>query len=509
MVRKPEGPGRLVPRPHRPYADVLLAEVHEPLVQRARGERRGELPGESLLVRCVLLLGELGSLEEPAEALEEVGLQRADGHVSPVGRLVQAIARQAARQEPGYRLASNPIRDQVVGAMGHRHDEASSAAGSSAPEQGCEDLSDRGERPGGEIGDLDGRERRRGVLEDSGPSEVVQVVADAGSVLVVVPEAGDGAVHDGLGNRVGPYSEALRNARPEPLEHHVRPSAERSREPRLGLEVAHDGFGSLPERGIPRSGCRPHRVSRRRFEAHDPRAQAGELSARVRAGKVARQIDDEHARERLHGRGGYLYPRLALTDRSIAQLEKRKLILDSAIRVFADRGYHRSRVGDIAEHAGVAHGLLYHYFASKDDVLRTIFVENWGELMARFRAVAAADEPADEKLQGIAKILLRTWRNDAALVTVMVRDVARSKEIQGRVDEVGEAFAIIERIIREGQRSGTFRRDLDARLASWVFYGGLEEVLTGWVLGRLPDGEDSVVRAEQTAIELALRGLCA
>ncbi len=196
-----------------------------------------------------------------------------------------------------------------------------------------------------------------------------------------------------------------------------------------------------------------------------------------------------------------------MTDGSIAHREKRKQILDAAIRVFADHGYHGARVSDIAEHAGVAHGLLYHYFASKDDVLRTIFTENWGELIARFRTVEAADEPADEKLEGIAKILLRTWRNDPALVTVMVREVARSQQLRDRVDEVGEAFLIVERIILEGQSSGKFRGDLDARLASWVFYGGLEEVLTGWVLRRLPDGVEDIASAERTAIDVALRGM--
>jgi AcrR family transcriptional regulator len=196
-----------------------------------------------------------------------------------------------------------------------------------------------------------------------------------------------------------------------------------------------------------------------------------------------------------------------LIDRSIASEDKRKRILDAAIRVFAEHGYHGSRVGDIAEDAGVAHGLLYHYFASKDDVLKTIFVENWGQLLRRFREVEETDEPAGEKLAGIAKILLRTWRNDPALVTVMVREVARSQHIQDQVAEVGEAFAIIQRVIVEGQSSGAFRRDLDARLASWVIYGGLEEVLTGWVLGQLPDSEDDVGRAEQVAVEIALRGL--
>jgi TetR/AcrR family fatty acid metabolism transcriptional regulator len=196
-----------------------------------------------------------------------------------------------------------------------------------------------------------------------------------------------------------------------------------------------------------------------------------------------------------------------LTDRSIAQEEKRKQILDAAVRVFARSGYHGSRVGDIAEEAGVAHGLLYHYFSSKEQVLQTIFRENWGELLERFRAVEVSDETAGEKLAGIAKILLRTWRNDPDLVTVMVREVARSAQLQGQVDEVREAFAIVQRVIEQGQEDGSFRPDVDARLASWVVYGGLEEVLTGWVLGQLPAGGEEVQLAERTAIDVALGGL--
>jgi len=187
--------------------------------------------------------------------------------------------------------------------------------------------------------------------------------------------------------------------------------------------------------------------------------------------------------------------------------DKRRQLLDAAVRVFARRGYHGSRVGDIAEEAGVAHGLLYHYFSSKEEVLGTVFSENWGELLARFRSVEEADEPAAEKLAALAKILLRTWRNDPDLVTVMVREVARSAHLQAQVLEVREAFAILQRVIEQGQREGSFRADVDPRFASWIVYGGLEEVLTGWVLGGLPDGEDDVSTAERTAIEIALRGL--
>ena len=207
-----------------------------------------------------------------------------------------------------------------------------------------------------------------------------------------------------------------------------------------------------------------------------------------------------------------------MTDRSIARSatpagrhaaaeEKRQLILDAAVRVFARRGFHTSRVGDIAEEAGVAHGLLYHYFSSKDEVLETVFRENWSRLLERFVEVEASGEPADEKLVGLVKILLRTWRNDPDLVTVMVREVGRSAHLASQVDDIGRGFEVIQRVIEQGQAEGVFREELDARLASWVVYGGLEEILTGWVMGRLPDGDEEVARAERTIVDVVRGGL--
>ena len=198
-----------------------------------------------------------------------------------------------------------------------------------------------------------------------------------------------------------------------------------------------------------------------------------------------------------------------LTERSTAQEEKRRLILEASVRVFARKGYHTSRVGDIAEEAGIAHGLLYHYFASKEEVLETVFRENWSELIESFKRVEASDEPVLAQLEGIAKILLRSWRNDPDLVSVMVREVARSQHLQGQVEEIREGFQVIQRVIERGQADGAIRPELDPRLASWIFYGGLEEILTGWVLGQLPDGDDEVARAERTIVELLCGGLAA
>src|SRR5947207_2193323 len=198
-----------------------------------------------------------------------------------------------------------------------------------------------------------------------------------------------------------------------------------------------------------------------------------------------------------------------LTDRSIAQEEKRRLILDAAVRVFAHKGYHTCRVGDIAEEAGVAHGLLYHYCRSKEELLETIFRETWRDVLDAVRAVDETDETARDRLAGVAKILLRAWRRDPDLVRVLVREVTRSSHLQERIDEIDAAFAGLERIIVRGQQEGEFRSELDPRMASYVFYGALEEILTGWVLGQLEDGDEAIARAEETVVEVICGGLAA
>ncbi len=198
-----------------------------------------------------------------------------------------------------------------------------------------------------------------------------------------------------------------------------------------------------------------------------------------------------------------------MTDRSTHAEDKRRLILDAAVRVFARKGYHASRVGDIAEEAGVAHGLLYHYFRSKEELLETISRETWRDIVEAVRAVGETDETARERLEGIAKILLRSWRRDPDLVRVLVREVVRSSHFEHGTEEIGQAFAGIERIVAAGQATGEFRPDLDPRLASYVFYGALEEILTGWVLGQLEDGDEQIARAEQTLVEVLCGGLVA
>jgi TetR/AcrR family fatty acid metabolism transcriptional regulator len=187
--------------------------------------------------------------------------------------------------------------------------------------------------------------------------------------------------------------------------------------------------------------------------------------------------------------------------------EKPRRILDAAVRVFAAQGYDTARVGDIAEEAGVAYGLVYHYYESKEAVLEAVFREAWGRLLA---AVALAEETgvdAAEQLELVVKIVLRAWRDDPDLVRLLVREVTRNPHIQDELDEIGQAFASLERMVRRGQADGTFRAELDPKLASWMLYGALEEVLTGWVLGQLPDDAAAVGAAEREVTATMVAGL--
>jgi TetR/AcrR family fatty acid metabolism transcriptional regulator len=190
-------------------------------------------------------------------------------------------------------------------------------------------------------------------------------------------------------------------------------------------------------------------------------------------------------------------------------IDRRAELLDAAVRVFARKGFHQSRVGDIAEEAGVAHGLLYHYFRSKDEVLETIFRETWTQLVADTQRIEVAGVPLREQLRRFARIYLGSWLVTPELVRVLVREVARSPEVGDRVDEIRGLFQALQRIIEAGRDRGEVRLDVDAQVAAWAVYGALEEILTGWVLGQLPGEEDDVERAVATVVDVAHAGLAA
>jgi TetR/AcrR family transcriptional regulator, fatty acid metabolism regulator protein len=192
---------------------------------------------------------------------------------------------------------------------------------------------------------------------------------------------------------------------------------------------------------------------------------------------------------------------------STIQEERRRQIMQAAVLVFARKGYHASRVSDIAAEAGVAYGLVYHYYGSKDALLEAIFEGTWGAMLATISSVEQLDEPVGEQIRKVTEIVLRTWKRDPDLVRVLVREVTRSAQLQRESDAIDLAFRSLQRIIERGQENGELRNDLDSRLAATIWYGALEEILTGWALGQLPDGDEDVQRAERVVAEIVAGGL--
>src|SRR5205807_4263162 len=182
-----------------------------------------------------------------------------------------------------------------------------------------------------------------------------------------------------------------------------------------------------------------------------------------------------------------------------ASADKRRLILDAAVRVFAGQGFHTCRVSDIADEAGVAYGLVYHYFPSKEEILNTLFLERW-ELM--LEAIAEADrreQSPRRKLQAIAGFIIDSYRHDPDLMKVIIVEVTRAANTFGRthLTKIREAYAQIASIVARAQAEGTFRPQIDPPLAALAFYGLIEQVLTTWIFDSAPVDDEQLEAAKK------------
>ncbi len=194
-----------------------------------------------------------------------------------------------------------------------------------------------------------------------------------------------------------------------------------------------------------------------------------------------------------------------------APVDKRRLILDAAVRVFARQGFHTCRVSDIADEAGVAYGLVYHYFQSKDQVLDTLFLQRWDVLLEAIRETDALDIPAREKLEAIAGFIIESYRHDPDLMKVIIIEVTRAANTFGaaHLGKITEAYGLIRGVVEKAQRDGEFSTRIPAEFAAMTFYGAIEQVLTGWIFGTLDQGDEAYERAKAHLVETIVDGLAA
>lgn len=186
--------------------------------------------------------------------------------------------------------------------------------------------------------------------------------------------------------------------------------------------------------------------------------------------------------------------------------DRRRQILDAAVRVFARQGFHSTRVADIADEAGVAYGLVYHYFSSKEQVLGELFSVRWALLLAAIEEADRGTASPRDKLAAVASFIIESYRHDPELMKVIIVEVTRAANSFGRTHlaEIRDAYESIAGIVAKGQEAGAFRRDIDPIFASMVFYGAIEQMLSGWIFDVIPSAADDF----ETAKEQLMTNIC-
>jgi AcrR family transcriptional regulator len=192
-----------------------------------------------------------------------------------------------------------------------------------------------------------------------------------------------------------------------------------------------------------------------------------------------------------------------------ATADKRRVILDAAVRVFARQGFHTCRVADIADEADVAYGLVYHYFSSKEQILDTLFLERWDVMLEAISEADAQQQSPREKLYAIAGFIVDSYRYDPELMKVIIVEVTRAANTFGRTHlaKIREAYQQITGIVERAQADGVFRQEIEPAFAALAFYGLVEQVLTEWIFDSEPVTEPQLERAKTLIVDTICRGL--
>ncbi len=193
--------------------------------------------------------------------------------------------------------------------------------------------------------------------------------------------------------------------------------------------------------------------------------------------------------------------------------EKRRAILHAAVRVFAEKGYHGCRIADVAKQAGVAYGLVYHYFQNKEELLENVFAEQWTIFINALQAIADGPGTAPEQIASMCHFAIDVFRTAPAAVRVLLLEVARTPNSlrAGSTRQTFEhAVHIVADVIRRGQDRGEIRREADPLIAAAGLLGAIEMSLTGLVTGVVGGAsEDEIERVKRGVVALVLEGVSA
>ncbi|NYF25093.1 TetR/AcrR family transcriptional regulator [Sporosarcina sp. JAI121] len=163
---------------------------------------------------------------------------------------------------------------------------------------------------------------------------------------------------------------------------------------------------------------------------------------------------------------------------------KYKQIVDAAVIVIAENGYHQAQVSKIAKEAGVADGTIYLYFKNKEDILISVFKEKMMIFVNNVVAILEQDIDTSEKLFRMIDSHFRILHEDRHLAIVTQLELRQSnKELRLRINDVlKEYLMLLDAILKEGIVRGALDASLDIRLARQMVFGTIDETITSWVM---------------------------
>lgn len=163
---------------------------------------------------------------------------------------------------------------------------------------------------------------------------------------------------------------------------------------------------------------------------------------------------------------------------------KYKQIVDAAVIVIAENGYHQAQVSKIAKEAGVADGTIYLYFKNKEDILISVFREKMAIFVENIKEILKKDLPIAEKLQLVVENHFRVLEEDPHLAIVTQLELRQSnKDLRFQINNVlKEYMVLLDTLLEEGVEKGELSPELDLRLARQMLFGTMDETITSWVM---------------------------
>lgn len=187
---------------------------------------------------------------------------------------------------------------------------------------------------------------------------------------------------------------------------------------------------------------------------------------------------------------------------------KYKQIIDAAVEVIADNGYHKSQVSKIAKKAGVADGTIYLYFKNKEDILVSVFKNKMGQFIEQIAYAISQKQNANEKLLTLIEMHFIQLQEDSHLAIVTQLELRQSDSaLRLQINQILKPYLIvIDEIISEGIEQKLFKADLNLPLVRQMIFGTLDETVTNWVM---QEHKYDLVNQSASVHELLTNGLSA